>query len=78
MLFTPFVNGALDKLLLWVLAFFIAVLLGLKTQGADYLGYLDYFYEIQKSNNLYDVLHYVKDPLIYLKGMVSICAGLRP
>jgi hypothetical protein len=65
LLFTPFLKGSLDKVVLLMLVISEAVLLGLKSEGHDYLSYLDYFDQIQRASSLDEVIVLVKDPLLY-------------
>lgn len=56
---------AADNLLLFILVCVAAILLGLRTVGADYSSYLDYIEYIQQSKNLADVIDIVRDPAFY-------------
>jgi hypothetical protein len=65
LLITPFLVGALDRVVLGLLVLSISVLLGIKTAGHDYSSYIEYFDVIQKAASLEETLSVAKDPLLY-------------
>jgi hypothetical protein len=56
----------MDRLILLISIFSISVALGMKSSGADYFGYIDYFDAVREAEDLSEAMGVIKDPLLYL------------